>query len=64
MKQDRAIPTNVTLYEEDRADLIQIGKDFGLASISATVRFLLNDWKRLKAQQVHEERVPYVVEQA
>ena len=41
----------ISIYPVDEATLHQIGKDEGLATFSATLRWLINDWQRMKAQQ-------------
>lgn len=43
---ERAEPTSITLFPSDKAAIHQIAKDFGLASFSAAVRFVLRDWMR------------------
>ncbi len=63
MAQGKSIPRNFTLYEPDMATLHQVGKDNGLASMSAALRWLINDWKRMKAQQLDilaESRAQYM----
>jgi len=38
----------ITLRPSEVAILHQIGKDYGLASFSAAVRFVLADWMKMK----------------
>jgi hypothetical protein len=62
MTREKVIPRNVTLFESDLATLRQVSKDNGLASMSAALRYIINDWKKLKAQQANalaESRVRY-----
>ena len=62
MTRDRAIPKNVTLYETHLATLHQVGKDNGLASLSAALRYIIHDWTKMKAQQANalaESRARY-----
>lgn len=67
MTQGKSIPRNFTLYEPDMATLHQVGKDNGLASLSAALRYIIHDWKKMKAQQANalaETRTQYVTEQS
>ena len=56
----------ISIYPVDEATLHQIGKDEGLATFSATLRWLINDWQRMKAQQAEVlaayHRARYVTE--
>lgn len=48
---ERAKQKMISIYPTDEATLHQIGKDEGLATFSATLRWILRDWKRMKAEQ-------------
>ena len=41
----------ITIYPIDEATVHQIGKDEGIMTFSGTLRWILRDWKRMKAQQ-------------
>ena len=45
---ERAKTKSIMLFPSEIATFHQIAKDFGLASLSAAVRFVLNDWMRMK----------------
>jgi hypothetical protein len=49
-RDEQATGQNVSLYDSERAMIYQVGKDYGLRSFSAALRFILNDWARLKAR--------------
>ena len=51
MIREKVIPGSVTLYGADWATLQQIGKDNGLASSSAALRWLINDWRKMKLRE-------------
>ena len=65
MDRGKSIPRNFTLYEPDMATLYQVGKDNGLASMSAALRWLINDWKRMKRREtsIIADAPMHVVEQ-
>lgn len=44
-------PRNVSMYPQDWAVVRQMAKDMGLASISAGLRQIVQEWKRLKGMQ-------------
>ena len=50
-EKERVTARNVTLYETDLAILRQAGKDHGIATVSASLRFIIRDWTKMKAQQ-------------
>ena len=52
MDKQKAEIVSVSMYPVDKATLLQIGKDYGLTGVSATVRFILYEWMRLKGQQL------------
>ena len=49
-ENESVVSFGVSLYPDDAAMLQQIGKDYGLNSRSATIRFLIRDWARLQQQ--------------
>ena len=51
MARERVVPKNVTLYETDLAILRQAGKDNGLASLSAALRWIIHDWTKMKLRE-------------
>ena len=62
MAQGKSIPRNFTLYEPHMNTLYQVEKDNGLASLSAALRYIIHDWKKMKAQQTNalaESRARY-----
>lgn len=50
-ERDRAAGVNLSLYPEDVALLHQVGRDFGLNSLSGAARFIIRDWVRMKSNQ-------------
>ena len=67
MIREKVVPGSVTLYGADWATLQQIGKDYGLASSSASLRWLINDWKKMKLRETivtAEYRTLYSTEQS
>ena len=54
MTREKVIPRNVTLFESDLATLHQVGKDKGLSSLSAALRYIIHDWKKIQAQQAND----------
>ena len=48
---DKAKQKMISLYDADEARVHQIGKDHGISSFSATLRWLINDWKRMKMRE-------------
>ena len=48
---EKAKQKMISIYPVDEATLHQIGKDEGLATFSATLRWLMNDWKRMKRRE-------------
>ena len=48
---DKAKQKMISLYDADEAMVHQIGKDHGISSFSATLRWLINDWKRMKLRE-------------
>ena len=53
-KTDRVKRRMISIYDIDEAAILQIGKDNGISSFSATLRWMLRDWKRMK---VHETSI-------
>lgn len=51
MQDERVKRKMISIYPTDEAMLHQIGKDNGLASFSATLRWLMNDWERMKRRE-------------
>lgn len=47
---------NVSIYPVQEAMLIQFAKENGL-SVSAALRFILNDWLRMKREALEQARV-------
>jgi len=39
---------SVTLYPIDWATATQVAKDYGLASVSAGIRFIIRDWMKMR----------------
>ena len=48
--QARIIKT-ISLYPDQEAILIKAAKEFGLGSLSAAVRFVINDWVKTKGTE-------------
>ena len=55
---EKAKQKMISIYPVDEATLHQIGKDEGLATFSATLRWLMNDWKKMKAQKCTNRMLP------
>jgi len=66
MAEGRSIPKNISFYEKDLATLHQVGKDMGLTSLSAAIRYVIHDWKKMQSQQgiLAESRTQYITEQS
>lgn len=48
---EKAKQKMISIYPSDEATLHQIGKNQGLATFSATLRWILRDWNKMKAEQ-------------
>lgn len=46
------IRRNISLYPEQDATVSQFAKDSGLESYSSAVRFIINEWRRLKMDEL------------
>lgn len=47
-QQTTVVTRNISLYPDQDELLAQVARDYGLASISAAVRFIIHDWQRLR----------------
>ena len=52
MSRADAVRKTVVIHSQDQAVLHQVGKDMGLGSDSAAVRFIIRDWVQLKHRQL------------
>lgn len=50
IEREKAQFTGFTLYDEQRAVLVQVAKDNGLSQ-SAALRMIISEWVRLRAAQ-------------
>jgi metal-responsive CopG/Arc/MetJ family transcriptional regulator len=58
---------NISLYDQDLAELHQIGKDMGLATRSGTIRFLIKYFQRNETRErviIRERPATYTTEPA
>ena len=55
-KEERVVTQNLSLYPSDLAVLQQVGKDFGLGSVSAAARYIIREWLQLKRAQREAQR--------
>lgn len=58
---DRAEPTNVTLYDDDRAIVGRMQDRFGM-NFSAALRAILRDWDRIDRARMVDAQVEYTTE--
>ena len=61
--RERAVPTNVTLYDADRAIIARMQERYGM-NFSAAIRAILKDWNKMDRRQVVDQRETYQTEEA
>ena len=49
--EERVVTQNLSLYPQDLAVLRQVGKDYGLGSVSAAARLIIREWMQFKRVQ-------------
>lgn len=48
MSEEQVIRKTISIYPSELKQWNELGKELALPSFSATLRFVLRDWKRLK----------------
>ena len=46
------ITRNISIYPDQEAVIVQFARESGLESVSAALRFIINDWVNLKRAEI------------
>jgi hypothetical protein len=52
--EDKSLPRNVSMYAEQWAVVEEVNEQFGFRNLSVALRHIINDYRRMKAQQAQQ----------
>jgi len=56
--EDKSTPKTVSMYADQWAVVEEVNEQFGFRNLSVALRHIINDYRRLKAQQAQSQADP------